>query len=231
MCKHINIRTASLASNHLYPLLSFAVRQEPPYEIQESGCASINIPIQVYLKFPNKPKKICLRYNLHIENNNKASSASRCVYYDFENPSDTLCSALMKGGGEVIAHTIKSETNKLVVLFENKPKDLKPRKLRKYRYIEPIRCKHGTKPCLIEDICAKCGETTSQELRQQLRSVKMTEDEINRVSQLYLSYKSYEKSVDSLILPPISDPIYRVPELPASLRSALKSVEADYAMQ
>lgn len=137
----------------------------------------------------------------------------------------------MKGGGEVIAHTIKSETNKLVVLFENKPKDIKPRKLKKYRYIEPIRCKHGTKPCLIEDICSKCGDSTGQELKQQLRSVKMTEDEINRVSQLYLSYRSYEKSVDSLILPPISDPIYKVPELPASLRSALKSVEADYAMQ
>lgn len=207
------------------------MRQEPPYEIQESGCASIDIPIQVYLKFPSKPKKICLRYNLYIENNNKATSDSRCVYYDFENPSETLCSALMKGGGEVIAHTIKNETNKLVVLLENKPKELKPRKLKRYKYVEPLRCKHGTKASLLDDICSKCGESISPDFRQQLRSVKMTEDEISRVSQLYLSYKSYEKSVNSLILPPISDPIYKLPELPASLRSALTSVEADYAMQ
>ncbi|XP_039758555.1 protein ENL-like isoform X2 [Pararge aegeria] len=214
------------------------VLQEPPYEIKESGCASIDIPIHVYLKFSSKPKKICLRYSLYIENNNKASSESRCVYYDFENPSETLFGALMKGGGEVIARTGSfNNSGKLVVLFsdDDRPDNLKTTKLKRFKYVKPIRCKHGAKrltiPCTLSEVCPKCGESINADFRKQLRAVAMTEDEINRVSQLYLSYSSYEKSADGLRLPPLSDPIYRVPELPPSLRGALASIEADYAMQ
>ncbi|XP_034833413.1 YEATS domain-containing protein 4-like isoform X1 [Maniola hyperantus] len=209
------------------------VLQEPPYEIKESGCASIDIPIHVYLKFSHKPKKICLRYSLHIENNNKASSESRCVYYDFENPSETLFGALMKGGGELIARTGGFDrAGKLVVLFDD---DLPATKMKRYKYVKPIRCKHSAKrlakPCTLDEVCPKCGESINADFRKQLRAVAMTEDEINRVSQLYLSYGSYEKSANALKLPPLSDAIYSVPELPPSLRGALASVEADYAMQ
>ncbi|CAG9565994.1 unnamed protein product [Danaus chrysippus] len=215
----------------LHPPTAFVypkrVIQEPPYEIQESGCASITIPIKVYLKYSSKPKKICLKYSLHIENNNKANSESRCVYYDFENPSEILCSALMKGGGEILARS-GSNTGKLVVLFDERTKT----KVKRYKFIEPIRCKHAskTKTSLIDEICLKCGSSISTDIRKQLRTVDMTESEINRVSQLYLAYNSYEKSLNSLTLPPLSDPIYKIPELPASLRSALTSVEADYAI-
>lgn len=215
----------------------FSVLQEPPYEIQESGCSSIDIPIHVYLKFAKKPKKICLRYSLRIENNNKASSESRCVYYDFENPSETLCSALMKGGGEVIGRTgdLDSSGKLVVVLSENRSKDQKAMKTKRYKFIEPFRCKHRAKTlpksCILDEICSKCGELINSDIRKQLRAVAMTEDEINHVSQLYISYSGYEKSMNALILPPLSDPIYRVPELPPSLRSVLTSVEADYAMQ
>ncbi|XP_050350321.1 protein AF-9-like isoform X1 [Nymphalis io] len=225
----------------LHPPTAFVypkrVLQEPPYEIQESGCASINIPIEVYLKFMKKPKKICLRYSLQIENNNKASTEKRFVYLDFENPSETLCSALMKGGGEIIGRTVNvANSNKLVVVFsDGRSKDQKAMKVKRYKFIEPVRCKHGLKnapkSCLLDEICPKCGEPINADFRKQLHAVAMTEDEINRVSQLYISYSSYEKSDNALILPPLSDPIYRVPELPASLRGALTSVEADYAMQ
>lgn len=196
------------------------VLQEPPYEIQESGCASIDIPIHVYLKCSNKPKKISLRYSLHIENNNKTSSESRSVYYDFENPSEPLYTALMKGGGEIVSRTQnwKKRHNKLYVLFEGdcKPKDLKTRK---YKYIEPVRCKHSSirTKYIIEDVCPKCGESINSDFKKQLRSVAMTEEEIERVSHLYLSFSSYEKSVNALTLPPFTDPIYAVPELPTYL--------------
>lgn len=207
--------------------------QEPPYEIKESGCASIDIPIHVYLKFSGKPKKICLRYSLHIENNHKANSESRCVYYDFENPSETLLQALMKGGGEVIARTGGFDhADKLVVLL---PADERPAlTVKKYKYVKPVRCKHRAErpaePRAPDEACPKCGQSMTAELRRQLRAAAMTDDEIARVSQLYLAYSGHDGAADALRLPPLSDPIYRPPELPPSLRGALASVEADYAM-
>lgn len=214
------LNTYLISCNILY--FRFAVLQEPPYEIQESGCASIDIPIHVYLKYTKKPTKIRLRYSLHIENNTVISSESRCVYYDFKNPSEELCEALMSSGGEVVSRVGK----RLVVVLSDKDRrsTMKPKK---YKFIEPLLCKHVPKKRAkpFEEICAKCGESTTADLRKQLRAdvVAMSEDEINRVSQLYLAYTSYEKSVDALVLPPFTDPIYRVPEIPASLRKALEA--------
>lgn len=217
--------------------LFFTVIQEPPYEIQESGCASIEIPIHVYLKYSNKPKRIRLRYSLHIENNSKSSSDSRCVYYDVENPTEELWRALMHGGGEVIARAsgLAHRANKLVVLFSDTDDKPKIMKSKKYKFVEPIdaprkQAPKKTKPFVLEEICAKCGDS-NVDLRKQLRAVSMTDEEITRVSQLCAAYNSYEKSVEALLLPPLSDPIYRLPELPASLRAALTTVEGHYSTQ
>ncbi|CAH2049173.1 unnamed protein product, partial [Iphiclides podalirius] len=223
---------------HLHPPSAFVypkrVLQEPPYEIQESGCTSIEIPIHVYLKCSSKPKKIRLRYSLRLENNSLTSSESKCVYYDFDNPSEQLCTALMEGGGEIIARKgcSRGRHEDLFVLLSDTEEKLKNGKGKRYKFIEPIRraapAKSRAKTYVIEEICSKCGDS---EFKKQLRSVEMTDDEITRVSKLYLALTSYEKSVDALILPPISDPIYTLPELPASLKGALASVEGDYTMQ
>ncbi|XP_041980405.1 protein ENL-like [Aricia agestis] len=226
---------------HLNPPSAFVypkrVLQEPPYEIKESGCASIDIPIHVYLKFAGKPRKIRLRYSLHIESNDKTHSESKCVYYDFENPSEPLYSALMKGGGELIAKAsdTRDSNNKLIVLFSDDDRTkIKPVKPKGYKFVEPIRCKHEPKrrpkKFTLEAICTKCGESIDADFKKQLRTLSMTEDEINRIAKLYISYTSYEKT-GRLPLPPISDPIYTVPELPVSLRGALTSIESDYTMK
>ncbi|PZC84017.1 protein ENL [Helicoverpa armigera] len=225
---------------HLHPATAFVypkrVLQEPPYEIQESGCASIDIPIHVYLKYSNRPKKICLRYSLQIENNSKSNSESRCIYYDFENPPEQLCAALMSGGGEVVprAGAVDAASKLVVLLSDTDERPARLMKHKKCKYVEPLRCKHApkkrTKSCIFEEICSKCGNSIYVDFRKQLKSVAMTDDEINCVSKLYWSFTNYEKSVDALILPPISDSIYRVPELPASLRRALKEVEEDYTL-
>lgn len=224
---------------YLHPAAAFVypkrVLQEPPYEIQESGCASIDIPIHVYLKYSNRPKKISLRYSLQIENNSKSNSESRCIYYDFVNPSEQLCEALMSGGGELMPRTGAPDGSKrLVVVLSDDERPTRLMKTKRYRFVEPLHCKHGhkkrTKSYIFEEICSKCGNSIYVDFRKQLRSVAMTEDEITCVSQLYWSYTNYEKSVGSLTLPPISDSIYRVPELPASLRRALKEVEEDYTL-
>ncbi|XP_047506295.1 uncharacterized protein LOC125050460 isoform X2 [Pieris napi] len=221
---------------HLYPASAFVypkrVLQEPPYEIQESGCSSIDIPIHVYLKYSTKPKRIRLRYSLHIENNNEASSESRCLYYDVNNPSEQLYNALMKGGGEVIARTSSADaSHKLLVLLDEEKKDLKIPRSKRYKFVEPLRCKHAPKTkYILEEICPKCGDSINAGFRKQLRAVDMTQDEIERVSHLYLSFNSYEKSLNAIKLPSFSDPIYRVPELPISLRGALRDVKTDYTV-
>lgn len=147
----------------------------------------------------------------------------------------------MEGGGEILAHTGAKPTRGkrlLVVLSDNddRPRSQQQRKnhAKKYKFIEPVQCMHGpkkrNKSYVIEEICSKCGESTTAEMKKQLRVVNMSEDDINRVSQLYLAYTAYEKSVDALILPHFSDPIYRVPELPLGLREALKGVEMNRGM-
>lgn len=159
--------------------------------------------------------------------------------FDVENPSEALWAALMQGGGEVIARTgLAASRDKLIVLLSDaEEKSRNTMKPPKYKFVEPIESarkpssKKSNKPAAVEETCAKCGESTHVDFRKHLRAVKMTDDEIGRVSQLYVSLSSYEKSPDALALPPISDPIYRVPELPLSLKAALSSVEADYAMQ
>jgi hypothetical protein len=199
------------------------VLQEPPYEIQESGSVSIDIPIHVYLKHSNEPKKIRLQYSLAIENNTRSSSESRCVYYDVENPPEQLWRALMHGGGEVVARTAGRRRGDRLVVLRDRPRA-------KHKFVEPLQCKHTrkSKPYVLDEVCSKCGESQT-DLKKQLRVVAMTDDEIQRVSQLYLAFTSYDKSVDAISLPPMSDPIYRVPELPMSLREALKNARLDDA--
>lgn len=172
----------------------------------------------MYLKFNNEPKKIRLRYSLVIENNSKSCSESRCVYYDFENPPEQLWQALMKGGGEVVARAGRG--GRLAA-----PREPGRR---------PSRCRHAArrppKPYVLDEVCSKCGDSSHADLKKQLKAVCMTDEEIARVAQLYVSYSVYEKSVEALPLPPLSDPIYRLPELPQSLRDALKGAHFDYAV-
>lgn len=154
------------------------------------------------------------------------SSESRCVYYDLKNPPEELCEALMSSGGEVVARA-----KRLVVVLsdEERRNTMKPKK---YKFVEPMLCKHVPKKRAkaFDESCAKCGESMTADLQKQLRAtaVAMSEDEINCVSQIYLAYTSYEKSVDALVLPPFSDPIYRMPEIPVSLRKALEAGDSNY---
>ncbi|XP_013191916.1 uncharacterized protein LOC106136031 [Amyelois transitella] len=219
------------ASIFMYPK---RVCQEPPYEIQESGCASIDVPIHVYLKHSSEPQKIRLQYSLSIENNKSNSSESRCIYYDFQNPPEQLRRALMSGGGEIVSRAHRAmRADRVIMLSDSrdKPRDMQIKK--KAKFVEPVSCRHSAKrvkPYPQDATCPKCGESLDVDFRKQLRGVSMTKDEIARVSQLYESYNLYKKSVDALALPPLSDPIYRVPELPAGLQEALKGVKFDLAL-
>ncbi|XP_011562748.3 protein ENL [Plutella xylostella] len=207
---------------HLHPSTAFVypkrVIQEPPYEIQESGCASIDIPIHVYLKHSSKPKKIKLRYSLHIEDISASSSEVSCVFYDVERPSEALRRALLAGGGEA------APGPRALVVITNEAKPHRHHsKVKKYKFID------SKKPSKKPQDCPKCGDT-NVDFRKLLRKVSMTESEVDLVSQLYAACSGYEQSAGALVLPPWSDPIYRMPELPPSLRPAA-SENNDYTVQ
>lgn len=219
----------------------FSVIQEPPYEIQESGCTTIDIPIHIYIKYSEKPKKIKLRHTLCLENYSK-NTETHCLYYDFENPSEELKQGLMKGGGEIIAGTrqVNGRDNKYyVVLSDDNNKILHKEKHIKentYKFIEPIKWKNKRKKSdritsTRTDELPPSLNVLDVDFKKLLSRVSMTDKEIEMVSQVYCSYSCYEKSGDdALLLPPISDPIYRMPELPSSLKRSLCSIEADYGM-
>ncbi|CAH0758159.1 unnamed protein product [Diatraea saccharalis] len=212
------------ASAFVYPK---RVLQEPPYEIQETGSVSLDIPIDVYLKHSIEPKKIRLRYSLVIEHEAKSTAESRCVSIDVENPSVPLWQALMVGGGEAVGHTNANHRSDRLVIIPGRPaKPTPPR----HKFVEPLHCKHvlrrSSTPYALEDTCIKCGESQI-ELKKQLRLAKMTEDEIERAARLYVDFSGYEKNLDAITLPPISDSIYRIPELPASLHEMMKNAEVE----
>ncbi|KAJ2949470.1 hypothetical protein O0L34_g15390 [Tuta absoluta] len=216
---------------YLHPASAFVypkrVIQAPPYEIQESGCASIEIPIHVYLKHSERPRRIRLRYSLCADSSSRSCSESRTVFYDIENPSEPLWRELVRAGAEVVARTdTRAHAHDSLVVLLDREGHMKPDK---YKFAEPAEARKP-KRCKGDEACGKCGEVGA-EFRKQLKSAALTEDEVARVWRLCAAVARYEKSAEALPLPPFSDPIYRLPELPPSLRASLTSVEADLARQ
>ncbi|CAG9791041.1 unnamed protein product [Diatraea saccharalis] len=201
------------------------VLPEPPYEIEETGSMSLDIPIDVYLKH-SKQKKIRLRYSLVIEDDTKSTDKSQCVSINVEKPSKLLWKALIAAGGEAVEQTNRKHRSDRLVIT---PETHSGPPLSRYQLVEPVQCKHvlrSPSPYALEDTCIKCGESQI-ELKKELRMANMTEDEIDHAAQLYVSFSDYEKHLDAITLPPFSDPIFNIPELPASLQEMLKNAEIE----
>ncbi|CAG2164715.1 unnamed protein product [Oppiella nova] len=74
------------------------VLKEPPYQVQESGYASFELPIEVYFKNKEEPKKISFDYDLYLRLDD-AVSHSRREKLTFQNPSNDFKKKLLKAGG------------------------------------------------------------------------------------------------------------------------------------
>ncbi|KAH7644303.1 protein af-9-like [Dermatophagoides farinae] len=74
------------------------VIKEPPYEIKESGYASFELPIEVYFRNKEEPKKICFEYDLYIELAKPVANTRR-ERLTFQNPSIEFKKKLLKGCG------------------------------------------------------------------------------------------------------------------------------------
>nr|CAD7398645.1 unnamed protein product [Timema poppensis] len=75
------------------------VIKDPPYSVKESGYAGFIIPIEIYFKNKDEPKKVRFDYDLNLQSNGPPISKVVREKYIFPNPSEDLRRRLIKGGG------------------------------------------------------------------------------------------------------------------------------------
>ncbi|XP_073957861.1 uncharacterized protein [Choristoneura fumiferana] len=123
----------------------------------------------------------------------------------------------------------------LVVL----PDSGKAHPIRPLQHKRVLQLKKSSKRCNSRKKAAK-GETYHSvspindklwESLKQPSSPCLMKDELQHVTQMCSAQSLYTKSGKALQLPPLSDPLFRLPELPASLRGALADDEPDYVLQ
>ncbi|KAM6033430.1 protein AF-9 isoform 3-T3 [Chlamydotis macqueenii] len=123
------------------------VCKDPPYKVEESGYAGFILPIEVYFKNKEEPKKVRFDYDLflHLEGHPPVNHL-RCEKLTFNNPTEEFRRKLLKAGGDParILNTNSSsssncfsKTQKLTK--EHKEKTSKDSKEHKSAFKEPSR--------------------------------------------------------------------------------------------
>lgn len=95
------------------------VCKDPPYKIEESGYAGFILPIEVYFKNKEEPKKVRFDYDLflHLEGHPPVNHL-RCEKLTFNNPTEEFRRKLLKAGGQRDPHKRNSEDSKVMVMQE-----------------------------------------------------------------------------------------------------------------
>nr|XP_046247171.1 protein ENL isoform X1 [Scatophagus argus] len=79
------------------------VCKEPPYKVEESGYAGFLMPIEVYFKNKEEPKKVCFNYDLFLNlEGNPPVNHLRCEKLTFNNPTKEFRRKLIKAGGILV---------------------------------------------------------------------------------------------------------------------------------
>ncbi|KAJ7992960.1 hypothetical protein DPEC_G00267490 [Dallia pectoralis] len=79
------------------------VCKEPPYKVEESGYAGFLMPIEVYFKNKEEPKKVCFNYDLFLNlEGNPPVNHLRCEKLTFNNPTWEFRHKLVKAGGVMV---------------------------------------------------------------------------------------------------------------------------------
>ncbi|KAG7488150.1 hypothetical protein MATL_G00030500 [Megalops atlanticus] len=79
------------------------VCKEPPYKVEESGYAGFLMPIEVYFKNKEEPKKVCFNYDLFLNlEGNPPVNHLRCEKLTFNNPTREFRRKLVKAGGVMV---------------------------------------------------------------------------------------------------------------------------------
>ncbi|XP_053153847.1 protein ENL isoform X2 [Hemicordylus capensis] len=79
------------------------VCKEPPYKVEESGYAGFIMPIEVYFKNKEEPKRVCFTYDLFLNlEGNPPVNHLRCEKLTFNNPTNEFRRKLIKAGGMMV---------------------------------------------------------------------------------------------------------------------------------
>ncbi|KAM5230272.1 protein ENL isoform 5-T5 [Hipposideros larvatus] len=77
------------------------VCKEPPYKVEESGYAGFIMPIEVYFKNKEEPRKVCFTYDLFLNlEGNPPVNHLRCEKLTFNNPTIEFRYKLLMAGGD-----------------------------------------------------------------------------------------------------------------------------------
>lgn len=113
------------------------VLREPPYVVKESGYAGFEIPISVYLKNKDEPKKFHISYDLNLQPSGPAINKVLLHSENISNPNDEFRKKLLKGGAVMVTNSEGTpEKSKATPLMVGKPK-LSGTEGKKYRMSEP----------------------------------------------------------------------------------------------
>ncbi|MEE6512341.1 hypothetical protein FKM82_019284, partial [Ascaphus truei] len=79
------------------------VCKDPPYKVEESGYAGFILPIEVYFKNKEEPKKVRFDYDLflHLDGHPPVNHL-RCEKLTFNNPTEEFRKKLLKAGGIMV---------------------------------------------------------------------------------------------------------------------------------
>lgn len=79
--------------------------------MKESGYAGFNLPIEIYLKNRDEPKKIRFNYDLHLQQSGPAIIKVQKEKFVFQSPSEEFRRKLLKGGGMVVTNPFSLHAN------------------------------------------------------------------------------------------------------------------------
>ncbi|CAC5410618.1 MLLT1_3 [Mytilus coruscus] len=74
----------------------------PPYHVAESGYAGFTLPIDIYFKNKEEPKKIRFQYDLFLKLDDTPVDHIQCEKLTFQNPTDEFKKKLLKSGGTLV---------------------------------------------------------------------------------------------------------------------------------
>ncbi|XP_067886374.1 protein AF-9 isoform X2 [Heterodontus francisci] len=120
------------------------VCKDPPYKVEESGYAGFIMPIEVYFKNKEEPKKVRFDYDLflHLEGHPPVNHL-RCEKLTFNNPTEEFRRKLLKAGGDPNKSSSTNSSNSFSKphksMKEHKDKPSKDSKEHKSAFKEPSR--------------------------------------------------------------------------------------------
>lgn len=113
------------------------VCKDPPYKVEESGYAGFIMPIEVYFRNKEEPKKVRFDYDLflHLEGHPPVNHL-RCEKLTFNNPTEEFRRKLLKAGGDPNKSSSNSFSKSHKSMKEHKDKPSKDSKEHKSAFKE-----------------------------------------------------------------------------------------------